>query len=403
MAETFVVHYAEVALKGNNRPEFARALRHNIGRAMSGLEHETILKDGRFIVNAEGDRDEISSRLARVFGVSWIAPVSTVQLEYSSILGSVLKAAGASSGRTFKIESRRSDKSFPMTSQELAKRLGAEVGLKTGKSVDLSNPELTLRVDILRDRALVYQDKVSGPGGLPLGTAGRVLHLFSGGIDSPVAAWLLMKRGSRPVYLHFYLAPTPEAILGSKITKLVKALAAYGGKCTCVLVPFAEYQLATAQAPGELEPSLFRRFMRMAAEGLAPLFGASAVSTGDSLSQAASQTLWNLAAFDEGSSIPVLRPLLCYDKEEIVRLARKIGTFELSLEEYKDCCAIITKHPRTRVKAALITEYVKRLALQDLVWKSLERATLLTYNPIGDVTKTIPLAESMPRAKTRPV
>jgi thiamine biosynthesis protein ThiI len=143
--------------------------------------------------------------------------------------------------------------------------------------------------------------------------------------------------------------------------------------------------------------------MRMAAEGLAPLFGASAVSTGDSLSQAASQTLWNLAAFDEGSSIPVLRPLLCYDKEEIVRLARKIGTFELSLEEYKDCCAIITKHPRTRVKAALITEYGKRFALQDLVWKSLERATLLTYNPIGDVTKTIPLAESMPRAKTRPV
>jgi thiamine biosynthesis protein ThiI len=222
--------------------------------------------------------------------------------------------------------------------------------------------------------------------------------LFSGGIDSPVAAWLLMKRGTRPVYLHFYLAPTPSSAVESKITRLVKVLSAYGGKSTLILVPFAQYQLATAGVPGELEPSLFRRFMRMTAEALSPWFDTVAISTGDSLSQAASQTLWNIAAFDEGSSLPILRPLLSFDKEEIIDLAKKIGTYDLSLEEYKDCCAIITRHPRTRVKGSTITDCVRKYSLQDLVLRTLEDATLVTYNPARDQLRTSPLGAVLPRA-----
>jgi thiamine biosynthesis protein ThiI len=217
------------------------------------------------------------------------------------------------------------------------------------------------------------------------------MHLFSGGIDSPVAAWLLMKRGVRPVYLHFYLAPTSEGPIQSKVTKLIKVLSAWGGKSTLVMVPFAEYQLASAEVPGELEPSLFRRFMRMTAEHLAPPFGASAVSTGDSLSQTASQTIWNLGVFDSGSSLPVLRPLLSYDKEEVVGLARRIGTYELSLEEYKDCCAIITRHPRTRTNAVKVAEYVQRLGFGDLISRSLESASLVSYSPKNDEMKIAPL------------
>jgi thiamine biosynthesis protein ThiI len=400
MARRFVIHYSEVALKGNNRPEFIRSLRRGINRVLSGIDHELTLSEGRFMLQAESDEENTALRLSRVFGISWFAPVSVVPGEYPLILRSVLECARQSKEGSFKIFPRRSDKTFPMTSHELASRLGAEVIAATGRSVNLSEPEVSIHVDVVKGKALIYTDKFRGPGGLPLGTAGRALHLFSGGIDSPVAAWLLMKRGTVPVYVHFYLAPTPESAVDSKITKLVKTLSAYGGKSTLVLVPFADYQLSTTGVPGEMEPSLFRRFMRMVAEGLAPRFGASAVSTGDSLSQAASQTLWNIASFDDGSSLPVLRPLLTYDKDEIIQLARSIGTYELSLEDYKDCCAMITSHPRTRVKGELLSEYVRRFGLQDLVWRSIDKATLVSYNPSGDTLKVSPLLESIPRIKT---
>ena len=313
MPSQFVVHYSEVALKGNNRPEFVRALRRDIRRSLHGIEHTCTLSEGRFLVRTEADEGEVGKRLGRVFGVSWYAPVATVSQDYSAILSAVLSSAKGTGARTFRIVSRRTDKSFSMTSGQLASALGAEVVGSTGMGVALDDPRDSIHVDVLWGSALIYTDKRRGPGGLPLGTAGRVIHLFSGGIDSPVAAWLLMKRGTRPVYLHFYLAPTPESAIDSKITRLVRVLSGCGGKSTLVLFPFAEYQLATAGAPPEVEPSLFRRFMRMAAEGVASKFQATAISTGDSLSQAASQTIWNMASFDAGSTLPIFRPLLTYD------------------------------------------------------------------------------------------
>jgi len=392
----FVAHYSEVALKGNNRPEFVRALRRGLNRALSGLEHTVNYSEGRFIIEATGEEHQVAERLSRVFGITWFAPVEILPAEYQSILNGVLASSTASVARTFRISVRRIDKAFPIGSQELGAKLGAEVIKATGKTVDLSHPDLSVHVDIIREKALVYSAKSKGLGGLPLGTAGRAIHLFSGGIDSPVAAWLLMKRGTRPVYLHFYLAPTPQAAVESKITKLVKVLSAYEGKSTMVLVPFAEYQLATTQVPAYLEPSLFRRFMRMTAEELSQRFNAIAISTGDSLSQAASQTLWNIASFDEGSTLPILRPLLTFDKDEIIGLARRIGTYDFSIEEYKDCCAIITRHPRTRVKATEVSEYVDRFALRDLVWSSIAKSSLVTYNPASDILKVSPLAEAFP-------
>ena len=395
MRSTYVAHYSEVALKGKNRPEFVRALRRNLARALWGLNPEVRLTEGRFVIVAEGEEAEIASRIGSTFGIAWYSRAALVDRSYASINSEILSLAGRSPGKTFKVEPRRSDKSYPLTSHDLASKLGASVIAETGMRVDLSKPEVVLRVDVTKNQAVVYSEKLEGPGGLPVGTAGRVIHLFSGGIDSPVAAWLLMKRGCVPVYLHFYLAPTPNAAIESKITRLVKVLSSYGGKSTLVLVPFAEYQLATAGTSGDLEPSLFRRFMRMTGEVLAPWFGAAAISTGDSLSQAASQTLWNLASFDQGSSLPILRPLLSYDKEEIVRLAKLISTYELSLEEYKDCCAIVTRHPRTRVRPELISESVRRLDLQSLVRRSLESATLVSYNPTGVALKSSPLSASM--------
>jgi tRNA uracil 4-sulfurtransferase len=395
MAETFVVHYSEIALKGKNRPEFVRMLKHNLHRSLFGLEPVISFKDGRLVISSTGGKDEIASRLSRVFGVAWFARTEVVAQDYGAMLQSVLGTVKASKASTFKVEVRRSDKSFGLSSGVLAAKLGSEVVDKTGMEADLTEPSLTVHVDVVRGAALVYSERRRGPGGLPLGSSGRVMHLFSGGIDSPAAAWLMMKRGCRPVYLHFYLAPTPDYAIQSKILGLIRLLSQYGGKSTLVLVPFSDYQLATIGTPGDLEPSLFRRFMRMTAELLAPHFRADGISTGDSLSQAASQTLWNLRAFDEGSSLPIFRPLLAYDKEEVVDLAKRLGTYEASLEEYKDCCAIITRHPKTRVKPETVSQHAEALGFGELAARSIERGTVVSYSPWGPTTKTFPLAQAM--------
>src|SRR5208337_4157965 len=219
MADTYVVHYSEVALKGKNRPEFVRVLRRNIARTLAPLHPDVKSRDGRFFVALEADPAEAALRLSRVFGVAWFAKAHVVDADYGKIEDAVLEAACASTARTFMIDPRRADKKFPIGSMELARKLGSAVAERTGKGVDLSGPGLRIHVDIIRRQALVYAAKTQGPGGLPVGTAGRVMHLFSGGIDSPVAAWLLLKRGVRPVYLHFYLAPTSEGPIQSKVTK----------------------------------------------------------------------------------------------------------------------------------------------------------------------------------------
>jgi tRNA uracil 4-sulfurtransferase len=394
---TFVVHYAEIALKGKNRPEFVRILRRNIRNALSGMQVDLESRDGRILAQVGGTPEAVTRRLSKVFGVAWYAEAAAVKEDYGEIQKTVLEVALNPPKSSFKVDVRRSDKSFPFTSNQLASRLGGEVVERTGRAVDLHEPDLTIHVDVIRGSALVYRVKTRGLGGLPVGSAGRVIHLFSGGIDSPVAAWLMMKRGSMPLYLHFYLAPTVETVLESKISKLVKTLSPYAGKSTLVLVPFVEYQLATLGAPDDLEPSLFRRFMRMTAEAISTPFGASGISTGDSLSQTASQTIWNLGSFDEGSSLPVLRPLLTYDKEEIIAMARQIGTYEQSLEAYKDCCAIISRHPRTRVKPGAISALSKDFAFRDLVWRVLEKGTTVSYDPASGVLKGAPLKEQLKR------
>ena len=393
-----MVHYAEVALKGKNRPEFVRVLKRNLTRSLAGLGPVIRHHEGRLLISTGGSEEEVSRRIASTFGVAWFSPVTVVVGDFHAIRRAVLQMSAGATAKSFKVEARRSDKSFPMKSQEIASTLGAEIADRTGMKVSLSEPEMVFHVDVTKERTMLYSKRLPGPGGLPVGTGGRAMLLFSGGIDSPVAAWLMMKRGCTPVYVHFYLAPTPQAAIDSKITGLVRALSAYGGKATLVLVPFAEYQLEASTAGG-LEPSLFRRFMRMTCEALAPWFGASAIATGDSLSQAASQTLWNIGTFDSGSTLAVLRPLLSYDKEEIISLARRISTYDLSLEDYKDCCAIITRHPRTRVKQTEIAGAVKDLGLDRLVWKVIERATLVSYNPATGVTRASPLAEAMERSR----
>ena len=401
LTNLYAVHYSEIALKGRNRPEFVRVLRRNLKRATAALGGTRVeSKEARILLETEGDPARVEEALSKVFGVAWFARASMVERDYESIRRAVLEGADRETG-SFKIAARRSDKSFPMGSMELGRRLGDEVAARTGRPVDLSDPVTTFHVDVLRDHAVVYSSKTRGPGGLPVGTGGRVIHLFSGGIDSPVAAWLLMKRGCRPVYLHFYIAPSPDYALGSKVARIVRTLTDYSGRSSLLLIPFAEYQLATVGALSDAEPSLFRRFMRVTAEELAGAFAASALSTGDSLSQAASQTLWNMAVFDAGSALPVLRPLLGYDKEEIVQLAKKIGTYEPSIEEYKDCCAIITRHPKTRVKRQLIDSLSETLDFHELARRCISKGTLASFDHRTEAPQVTPLKQIIEERKLR--
>ncbi len=334
MLSRIVVHYGEIGTKGGNRQVFEGCLRRNILSALRPLGKVKVrMVDNRFFVFLEDEKvPEAKLRLAKVFGIVWFAQVEGVPLAYAEIRETAIRAlAGVSKDASFRVSVRRPNKSFEMTSQALARKLGEDIIEKFGLGVNLSTPDVTLSVDLISDEALVYREHLKGPGGLPVGVTGRVLHLLSGGIDSPVAAWLMMKRGCRPVYVHFYVAPGPEPILRSKIGDLVRRLAQGDEESRLILIPFSPYQLATINLPPEFEPIVFRRFMRMVAERLAGALEFPAISTGDNLAQVASQTLQNMACIDSGGSLPTLRPLLGYDKDEIIHLARQVGTYETSI------------------------------------------------------------------------
>lgn len=408
MPSQIVVHYGEVGTKGDNRVFFESCLAKNIRQSLAPIGRAAGVRklNQRFLVTVEEDDvPEAMDRLARVFGVAWFAPVEMAPLEYSAILEKATALLGGS-GRgaegerpdTFRVSVRRANKSFEMGSQDMARRLGDDLIGALGLRVNLSSPDTELFVDVISDRALLHVKRVKGLGGLPVGATGRVLHMLSGGIDSPASAWLMMKRGCTPVYLHFYIAPTPQAVVESKLADLVRSLASYGGGRRMILVPFAPYQLATRELPEEFEPTVFRYFMRLVAERLAEEMDFLAISTGDNLAQVASQTLYNISCIDRCCSIPTLRPLLGYDKDEIVQLAKRIGTYEISLREYKDCCSIISRHPKTRMRWESVEEAARRFRFADLVSQCTSMGSVVTY---GSSSESPALLEPLSSLITR--
>jgi len=394
MHSYLVVHYGEIGTKGNNRAVFERCLARNI---ISNLHPTPILSmrkvNQRFLLEVDqANEPDAMKRLGETFGISWYSAVESIELSYDKIVGSIVQFLQKAGGnKSFRITARRPNKDFPMTSTELAGRLGADVVQKLDLRVDLNEPDINVNVDILSDRALIYAQKVKGPGGLPVGVSGRVIHLLSGGIDSPVAAWLMMKRGTRLMYLHFFIARDPSEILDSKIIRILKRLSQYGRRSMMMLLPFSVYQAATADFPQKYEPVIFRAFMRRIAEIMAVRFEALAISTGDNLAQVASQTLHNIRSIDRDASLPILRPLLTFNKTEIIDAAKSIGTYELSIETYKDCCALLSRHPKTRANPEYIDLYLKKLDMDDLFAKIVSGGCLVVYEPMDGSIITRPL------------
>jgi thiamine biosynthesis protein ThiI len=367
-----VVHYHEISLKGGNRPLFLRRLGRNLLEATAGCGVRGVRRlPGRLILDLHPDADlpRLRERVATVFGIAYFAPALSLPPDWPAVQAAVLQLLEGRSFESFRITARRTFKVFPMPSDQVNRELGALVLRHFSTRVNLTEPALTVRVELLPGEAFVFVDRVAGPGGLPVGVSGRVAALLSGGIDSPVAACRLQKRGCEVEFVHFHSVPYLADTSQRKARALVERLVRHQFKARLWLVPFGEIQREVVLGvPAPLRVVVYRRLMTRIAEAIARKTGALALVTGESLGQVASQTLENLARTTEVAGMPVLRPLIGTDKEEIIREARAIGTYEISIEPDQDCCTLfVPKHPETRASTDAVEAAELRLDVARLV------------------------------------
>jgi len=381
-----VVHYHEISLKGGNRPLFLRHLQHNILRATGDLGPVRVVQlPGRIMLDLAGlpDPDQVRDRLERVAGIANFALAERMPSSLDAMKRGVERALAGRTFGSFRITARRAFESFPLSSVELNRALGAHaLGLHPGARVDLTHPELNVHVEVLPGETFVYCDRRPGMGGLPVGASGTVAALLSGGIDSPVAAWRMMKRGCRVIFVHFHSVPYLPDVSRAKARTLVTSLTRWQYFSRLFLVPFGDIQREVVlSVPAPARVVVYRRLMVRIAERLAHRAGAAALVTGDSLGQVASQTLGNLARIDETVDLPILRPLIGMDKLEITEQARALGTFEISIEPDADCCTLfVPKHPGTRMTREEATSTEARLDLERLVGEGVAGAVEETFD-----------------------
>lgn len=379
MENVLLIRYGEVHLKGLNRPYFERKLIERIKLALSGLNATVKREQGRIYAFGigENDNEKAIDMLTRVFGIHSLSPSYGVEKGWYTICRTaleVMKQEAAGGKRTFKVFARRSDKQFFMNSQSICRELGGYILDNMPElSVDIHNPEICLSVEI-RDMAYIYTKEIPCAGGMPTGTAGRGALLLSGGIDSPVAGYMLAKRGLELSAVHFYSYPYTSERARDKVVELARILAAHTGTIKLHLVPFTEIQLAIYDnCPPKETTVLMRRLMMRIAEIIARQDGALALITGESLGQVASQTLESLCATNDAVSLPVFRPLIGFDKEDITNVARKIGTFETSIQPYEDCCTVfVPQHPVTKPRLADIRKSEALVDFSEMIERALK-------------------------------
>jgi thiamine biosynthesis protein ThiI len=379
-----VIHYGEIALKGRNRPWFITMLVRSIRTVLADLDIVHIrFVFGRIEVKLgpAADWAQVRERLSRLPGIGNFSRARRVAADLDEIAAGVLEEVDDGkrySGNTFRIAARRADKRFPMPSPDVERVLGRLVQERTGWPVDLSHPGIKIHVEILSDEAFVYIGKEQGTGGLPIGTSGRVLCLLSGGIDSPVAAWRMIRRGCRANLVHFHSYPILSRTSQDKARTLAKLLARHQLKSRLFLVPFGQIQQrVVVTVPPALRVVIYRRLMLRIAEALARRTRALALVTGDSVGQVASQTIENLDVVGSVATMPLLRPLVGFDKEEITSQALQLGTYETSIIPDEDCCTLFTpQFPTTRATRESAERAEANLALEVLVSEAVEAATV---------------------------
>lgn len=371
-SELILIRYAEIFLKGGNRAFFERRLHENLKRAAKACEGARIERaHGRYLgwPGPEG-AGKLARALERVFGVASISTAHVVPRTLAAVGEAAVACARAEMARlggkpTFKVETRRSDKRFQPASPEVSRLMGAEIVAALALPVDVHAPAITVGVEIGTEHAFVFADQTPGPGGLPVGVSGKVDLLLSGGIDSPVAGWLMLKRGCELGATYFHSFPYTGDATKEKVATLGRRLAAWQlGELKLKVVDFTttQKQLRDASGDGRLAVVLYRRMMLRVADRLARAAGAQALVTGEALAQVASQTLENMTVIGEASTLAILRPCLAHDKQETIAIARRIGTYETSILPYDDCCSLFTpEHPETRAKRDKVLECEARL------------------------------------------
>jgi len=416
MKHIIIIHYAEIALKGENRREFEKKLVENIRHALKDIEYERIERlSGRIIIilgnlvsKPETKFPSISLALSRVFGIAHFsfgfeakADMEEIKKTLAEILKEKIKSLPTSLSQreekkfpplqrgikgdffttekivTFRITSRRADKKFPLTSEQINYQIGEYIFEKSdlGLKVNLKNPDINCFIEIIEGKALLYLEKIPGLGGLPVGSSGKVLSLISSGFDSPVAAWHLMKRGARVDFIHFHSYPRTSKASIDNVKNLVQVLNQYQSASNLYLVPLLDIQREIfAKCEAKYRILLYRRFMMRIAEKVADKIGAGALVTGESLGQVASQTLENIRVTNAAVSLPVFRPFIGTDKIEIINEAKKIGTYEISSQPYEDCCSLFTPlHPATKARLEQVEFEESKLDAEKLIKEAIEK------------------------------
>ena len=376
MNEMILLKLGEMVLKGLNRRSFEDKLQANIYRRLNNLgQFRVYTRQSTTYVEPmtdECDMDGAWETLTRVFGVVGLSRARACEKDKDAILVAAREYLDdkLSAARTFKVETKRADKTFPMTSIQLSQYVGGELDeLYPDLKVDVHNPELTVHIEIRDYAAFVHADPEPGAGGLPVGINGRAVSLLSGGIDSPVASWMIAKRGVALEMVHFFSYPYTSNEAKEKVIELARLLTPWCGRLTVHVVPFTTIQEELRRSvPQELFTLVMRRFMVRISERVAQRCGAKALVTGECLGQVASQTMEAMAVTGAAASLPILRPVVGMDKEDIVKIARKIGTFETSSLPYEDCCTVFTpRHPRLRPTPAELEYAEQDLDIEGMV------------------------------------
>ncbi|AZR74489.1 tRNA 4-thiouridine(8) synthase ThiI [Anoxybacter fermentans] len=391
MYTDILIRYGEIGLKGKNRKTFEKILVRNIKECLRDLGQFNVERTyGRiYLRQVDGLIDQIVERLARVPGIVSLSPVVKTGLDMEEIKEMALRVLedALPDGGTFKVETKRANKNFPLISPEINRQVSAHLLINFSKElkVDVHNPDTVVFVEVRSEHVYLYSKVIDGPGGLPVGSSGRGLLLLSGGIDSPVAGWLGMKRGVIIDALHFYSFPFTSERSKEKVIELAKVLARYSGKMRLFIGYFTNIQKAIGlKCPERLHITIMRRMMFRMATEIAHRYNAKVLFTGESIGQVASQTLESMEVINAVTNIPVLRPLITMDKTEIMDLARKIGTYEISIQPYEDCCTVfVPDAPATRPRLKDAEAAEKDLMIDQLIKEAIERSTVLIITPDG--------------------
>jgi len=379
-----IAHYHELALKGRNRPLLVDRLVQNLRLALRGIGHchiESLAGRLRISLKDASRWSVMKPRLESTFGIANFAPALYVSSNIEMLSAAVCDSIQGLPLHTFRVTAKRADKSYPLTSVDVNRIVGAAVVERTGAQVILGNPELTIHIEIMGAGAYYYWERFQGPGGLPVGMSGKVACLLSGGIDSPVAAYRMMKRGCKAVFIHFHGHPFVSRASAEKAEELAQRLTRHQYYSRLYLVPFGHIQRQiVVTAPAPLRIVLYRRMMVRIAEEVGRTNECWALATGDSLGQVASQTAGNITVVDEAATIPFLRPLIGMDKVEITEHAQRIGTYETSIQPDQDCCSLFTPpNPSTRANLEEIRRAESLLDVHGLVKQAMEKIELKEF------------------------